>query len=103
MCRWWSGCINSWGARRRRSRRTAQLHDCCSSGRSDAGPFDSLRYGGDRVGDAGESERCPVVILENIPRGRCVDYSDTILRFKNTQALLLVFKSRLRREQTGPL
>ena len=51
MCRWWTGCRDSWRARSGRPRRT-KPRDWCSSGRWDAGPSDNLwserRVGGGR-------------------------------------------------------
>ena len=41
MCRWWSGCTDSWRAQSGRLRRT-KPRDWCSSGRWDAGPSDNL-------------------------------------------------------------
>lgn len=41
VCRWWSGCTDSWRALSGRPRRT-KPRDWCSSGRWDAGPSDNL-------------------------------------------------------------
>lgn len=41
VCRWWSGCTDSWRAQSGRPRRT-KPRDWCSSGRWGAGPSDNL-------------------------------------------------------------
>lgn len=41
MCRWWSGCTDSWRVQSGRPRRT-KPRDWCSFGRWDAGPSDNL-------------------------------------------------------------
>lgn len=60
MCRWWSGCTDSWGAPAGRPRRT-KPRDWCSSARWDAGPSDNLwsqREGGWR---GRQGEQSPTV------------------------------------------
>lgn len=55
VCRWWSGCTDSWRAQSGRPRRTKH-RDWCSSGRWGAGPSDNLwsEKGGDKTSRAGD-------------------------------------------------
>lgn len=107
MCRWWSGCTDSWMAQSGRPRRT-KLRDWCSSGRWDAGPSDNLwsERGETRRAEPG-MKRGKVKKLRRSGYGPlfCLDIKGCIQRGFSFSLKLLVppFFSSLSQNKTQPV